>query len=269
VVEEVDAELPELTRAVYGDVDITADPLAAKLWDGCLWSFRSDAVYQRIALRLLAERQPFDLLAVYFGAADVFGHRFWRYAYPELYQPRPTEAEQRLLGGFLRATYRELDRMVGELVAAAPAGANILVLSDHGMQAANRDRAFNERNPLRTLFSAAHSEAPPALFVACGPDVAALGPSLAEIRAGTPPVRGSVMDMAPTILALLGLPVGSDMEGRVLEGILREGFLDEHPLTYVDSHTPPGWAESRGGSMVGIPDAEERLEQLRSLGYIE
>jgi hypothetical protein len=266
---EVDAELPELTRNVYGEPDLASHPLAAKLWDGCLWSFRSDAVYQRIALGLLAEKQPFDFLAIYFGAADVFGHRFWRYAYPELFQVPPSEEERRLLGHFVHATYRELDRMVGELVAAAPESANILVLSDHGMRPANRERAFHEKGALRTLFSAAHADAPPAFFVAAGPDIARQERTVAELRGSPLPQAGSVMDMSPTILVLLGLPVGSDMQGEVLGEVLREGFLAEHPVTFVGSHTPPDWAHAGGEAMLGIPDAEERLEQLRALGYVE
>ena len=77
----------------------------------------------------------------------------------------------------------------------------------------------------------------------------------------------SVADVTPTVLALLGLPVARDMDGRVLEEILDPAFLAEHPIRWVESYEelierPP------------LPEGEEGLdgspaEYLRSLGYIE
>jgi len=45
----------------------------------------------------------------------------------------------------------------------------------------------------------------------------------------------SVLDIAPTVLAILGVPVPRDMDGFVAADILDPGFLDRHPVTYVDA----------------------------------
>ena len=50
-------------------------------------------------------------------------------------------------------------------------------------------------------------------------------------------VRGaSVVDVAPTILYLLGLPVARDMEGRVLTELVTLDFADANPLTFIPSY---------------------------------
>ena len=46
----------------------------------------------------------------------------------------------------------------------------------------------------------------------------------------------SVLDIAPTILYLMGLPVARDMEGRVLTEILDDDFARAHPVTFVPSY---------------------------------
>jgi hypothetical protein len=84
---------------------------------------------------------------------------------------------------------------------------------------------------------------------------------------------GSVLDVTPTLLALLGLPVGRDMDGRVMRGIVEPTYLAEHPLEYVRSHDPwldfgTAWLGRDSSSHEGA-EALERLEQRRALGYIQ
>jgi hypothetical protein len=73
------------------------------------------------------------------------------------------------------------------------------------------------------------------------------------------------------MLAILGLPVPGDMEGRVLEEMLDPGFLAAHPVKRIDSYEPlidrkailtAARADGEGGD-------EEKQELLRSLGYIQ
>ncbi|HET8646104.1 MAG TPA: hypothetical protein VFO85_11480, partial [Vicinamibacteria bacterium] len=44
------------------------------------------------------------------------------------------------------------------------------------------------------------------------------------------------LDLAPTMLYLMGLPVARDMEGRVLTEMVEESFLRAHPLTFIPSY---------------------------------
>jgi hypothetical protein len=59
------------------------------------------------------------------------------------------------------------------------------------------------------------------------------------------------------------------MEGDPMQGVLRPEFLAEHPIREIETHTPPGWFEKRRSVAVTEHRPEARLEQLRSLGYVE
>jgi arylsulfatase A-like enzyme len=206
---------------------------------------------------------------VYYGAPDVFGHRFWRYERPEDFQPPPGAGEVEAAGDFVRAAYERTDAMIGEIVAASP-GANILVLSDHGMQSDTRRSRFDAGQPLRFILSGQHREGPPAMFVAAGPSIRSGGAAPESAKRSDLRELGSMADVAPTVLALLGLPVGRDLIGEPLADVLTPEHLAAHPVTEVPALTPDGWWESRGGGReTATPDTEERLEQLRSLGYLD
>jgi hypothetical protein len=45
-----------------------------------------------------------------------------------------------------------------------------------------------------------------------------------------------VLDLAPTMLYLMGLPVARDMEGRVLTEMVDEAFARAHPVTFIPSY---------------------------------
>jgi arylsulfatase A-like enzyme len=46
----------------------------------------------------------------------------------------------------------------------------------------------------------------------------------------------SVLDVAPTVLHLMGLPVARDMDGRLLTGILDPEVAARQPVTYIPSY---------------------------------
>ena len=45
-----------------------------------------------------------------------------------------------------------------------------------------------------------------------------------------------MLDITPTILYLMGLPVARDMEGRVLSEILDDDFARSRPVTFIPSY---------------------------------
>jgi predicted AlkP superfamily phosphohydrolase/phosphomutase len=86
-----------------------------------------------------------------------------------------------------------------------------------------------------------------------------------EIRSGSRLQRGSILDVAPTVLALLRLPVARDMEGKVLESGFRPDFVSENPVAWVDTHGAPknvadGSAKELDGKLV---------DSLKTLGYVQ
>lgn len=96
---------------------------------------------------------------------------------------------------------------------------------------------------------------PTGIFIAAGPD----------IRAGARVEGARIVDVAPTVLYALGLPIPEDMDGRPLLDIFRDEFRAAHPVrtaapTIVDAE-PPAVDYDRD-------DAAEMERRLRGLGYV-
>ena len=97
---------------------------------------------------------------------------------------------------------------------------------------------------------------PDGIAVFCGPGV----------RVGGCVTQASVLDITPTVLALLGMPIGRDMDGRVLTEVIAPSFLTETPMRTIDTYDAGLELEE-----VEEDDAvsEELLARLRDLGYID
>jgi predicted AlkP superfamily phosphohydrolase/phosphomutase len=74
-----------------------------------------------------------------------------------------------------------------------------------------------------------------------------------------------LMDLAPTILYLLGSPVPDDMDGRVLTEAFKEDFLKEHPIAYREAELDT----SRQETTLTVDEQAVILERLEGLGYID
>ena len=74
-----------------------------------------------------------------------------------------------------------------------------------------------------------------------------------------------VLDIIPTILALNFLPVGRDMEGRVLREAIDDEFHAKYPVLYIPSHDDP---ETGNDAEADMESSEELKNQLRALGYL-
>lgn len=82
----------------------------------------------------------------------------------------------------------------------------------------------------------------------------------AGIRQGVVLPEASILDLAPTLLHLLGEPVPRVMDGRVLS----EALVDAAPVTYEDEGES-AMADERG---FDAAEAEQIEERLRGLGYL-
>ncbi len=252
------------TRRVFGEFRHPLEGTPARLWDQTQWAFLADATYAEIAAGLAGD--GYDLLAVYFGGADVVGHRFWRYMQPELYSHPPTTEEIENLGRVIPDYYRWIDSAIGRIVAAMPPDVTVIVVSDHGMQPVNRRRPYNPNDLPRQIRSGNHPRALPGAFLMAGPGVRQ-GPELdaASTSHAELPIVASVHDVTPTLLAMLAVPTGADMKGRVLTELL----TSVPRIRTIASHDTPEWLATRGDVDPTLGDDPERLEQLRALGYLD
>ena len=88
------------------------------------------------------------------------------------------------------------------------------------------------------------------------------------IRDGAAPVNARIIDIAPTVLHLMGVPIPSDMDGRVLSEMLDEDFMEANPIE---------WEKTETEAQTEVPDdlhafTEQESEliarRLQALGYI-
>ena len=162
----------------------------------------ADYSYQRAALALL-KQEPWDLAAVRFPALAPISQVFLGHhradaagAGQEVFQP---------YRDVIRASLHVLDEMVRQLIAAAGPEMAVMVVSALGLRPG----------------SSAAAPSAGGIFLASGPG---FGSDLLIHGAG-------VLDVTPTILTWFGLPLGDDMEGRVLV----ECFASAPAIARVDS----------------------------------
>jgi arylsulfatase A-like enzyme len=86
------------------------------------------------------------------------------------------------------------------------------------------------------------------------------------VRVGARIDPTSVLDVTPTLLALSGMPVGRDMDGRALTEAMLPEFLVQTPIHYIESHDA-GLEYSEDQDQDAVP--EELMSRLRALGYVD
>ncbi len=276
VVEPSDPPMAEIDALVTLSPEERAEFLAAKkpLFGHGLSVFKyaycSQRSYEKMALQLLDKGQP-DLTGVFLVANDPVSHCFWHFYEPEAYPQGVDPEKAARLGRLIPNFYKHNDAYLGELLKHVAPDTVVLVVSDHGFDASRQLPALKA---LPGLFEGSEAErAAMNGMVAVGQSgkhqldgivIAAGGP----IRRGIP-VSATQYDIAPTVLALLGLPVPRDMPGRVLEELLEPDFLAAHPVQRIASYEPLIDKQAVvAASEAAVTDDEEKKDMLRSLGYI-
>jgi tetratricopeptide (TPR) repeat protein len=199
----------------------------------------------------LMQHEPWDLMAVYYDAIDHFCHGFMKYHPPR--QPGVSERDFALYQHVVEAAYCWHDQMLGRLLELAGDDTTVVLVSDHGFHA---DHQRPTGIPLEPAGPAVeHRDF--GVFAIRGPGI-----KRDEFVHGA-----SLLDVTPTILAALGLPVGEDMDGRAL----LECF--EQPPARA---SVPSWEEVDGdagrhpeSARIDPLTAQEALAQLVALGYVE
>jgi predicted AlkP superfamily phosphohydrolase/phosphomutase/tetratricopeptide (TPR) repeat protein len=208
--------------------------------------------YHAAALDILKLGQP-DLFAPYYQGIDETCHRFAHYMPPKM--AMVTQEDYERYKGTVDAYYRFQDRLLGDLLGRLAPDTDIIVLSDHGF------RNGTGRPP----GDPPYIEGKPGLWHRRYGMLIMAGPA---IRAGQLDTS-SLLDIAPTVLYLLGMPKGEDMSGRVIEEAIAPGFLQRFPRTSLPSYENLGRPRPSADAVAADSRVdEEMIAKLRSLGYV-
>lgn len=205
------------------------------------------------AATAVMQLEPWDFMGVYYDGIDHFGHAFMRYHPPR--QSWVTEADFDLYRDVIEAGYRYHDMMLDTLLRIAGDDTTVMLISDHGFEPGNLRPQHLPNEP--TGPAAEHS--PFGIFCLRGPG----------IKRGERIHGGTLLDITPTLLHLQGLPVGRDMDGKVLvncfESAQQPAFIDSWdaiPGDHPDGRHPRD-------QQIDPTDARESIQQLVDLGYID
>ena len=199
----------------------------------------------------LMDRQKWDFFAVYYDSIDHFSHGFMKY-----HPPRQAWVEERdfeLYHNVVSMAYQLQDQMLGTLVEKAGEDTTVILMSDHGFHPDHLRPASIPDIP-----------AGPAIEHRDFGILAMHGPGIKKAEL----VRGaSVLDVAPTILTLYGLPVGEDMDGKVLS----QAFVEAKETRSIRSWEEVAGPDGRHPAHTRLDPvaAHAALEQMIALGYVE
>ena len=211
----------------------------------------ADATSVHAAATALIQNEEWNFMAVYYDAIDHFGHAFMRYHPPR--QEHIDERDFRIFNYCLEGGYLFHDMMLGALLMLAGEDTTVIVMSDHGFHPDHLRPSSVPREP-----------AGPAVEHRQFGIIAAKGP---DIQSDHRIYGASVIDIAPTVLHHFGLPVGDDMDGKVLLDL----YDVPKPIKRI-----PSWDEVDGDDgchppdkQIAPADSKAALDQLVALGYIE
>lgn len=184
---------------------------------------RWDSAYSR-AMHDLSAAHPVQFTAIRYQGLDTIGHFFLRYAQPRAFGDVSDEERQRF-GAVLDNYYAYMDGEIGSAIDRLAPGDLLLVVSGFGMDAVSPVKHLASRLLRDPDISGTHDQAPDGFLLAYGTSIAS----------GRRP-RGSIVDVTPTILYFLGIPIGRDMDGFARADLFTAAFTAERPITFIPTH---------------------------------
>ena len=199
----------------------------------------------------ILQNEPWDFLAVYYNGIDHFCHGFMHYHPPRM-EGIPEDRFD-IYKDVVNGAYRFHDMMLETLLTLAGPDATVLLVSDHGFHS---DHLRPRGIPAEPAGPAVQHR-PFGIFCMKGP----------HIQQDERIYGATLLDVTPTILTLFGLPVGADMDGRVLV----QAFEEPPQIARI-----PSWEQEPGECGMHPADlrmdpaaAQAVLQQFVALGYIQ
>ncbi len=252
VVEPGDVTLEQLGRFVDLEAAAGHEAVLAEKLDDLRAILAGDLTYLNMA-RHLAGTADHDVFSVYFRGLDVVCHKFWHYRHPESVHREFPPHEMAAFAGVVPAYYEFCDELLAQLLALFPSDRSVVIMSDHGFR--------TEKLPRGMRGGGVHAHRPEGMIALRSP----------IHEPGLRFEQTKIIDVAPTLLALMGLPPSAEMPGVIeLAGMTGHGLRFAERL---ESHRVPSYASfapAYEDTFETDTEMDEAMkQQLRSLGYID
>jgi predicted AlkP superfamily phosphohydrolase/phosphomutase/tetratricopeptide (TPR) repeat protein len=199
----------------------------------------------------LMQNTDWDFMGVYFDGIDHFSHGFMSYHPPQI--PGLPDEMFQMYKGVVSGAYIFHDMMLERLIQLAGEDPLVIIVSDHGFYSDH----LRPRSLPKFVAAAAYEHSPYGIFCINGPG----------IKKDERIFGATLLDVTPTLLAAIGLPVGEDMDGKVLVN----AFENPGKINYIESwdKIEGDFGEHAEHKKENVQDSAEALQQLIDLGYIE
>ncbi len=203
--------------------------------------------YRRIVPALQKKFRP-DLLAVYFEGIDACGHLFMEDAPPK--RPDVSEADFGAFSESVDRYYQYQDEVLADLLRLEGPETVTLVVSDHGFKSGSIRPQTSGRadTGLAPLWHRLHG----VLFV-----------HGRSVRPAARIEHASILDIAPTALALLPVPLSEELPGQPISEAFFPGTL-ALPGKRIEKYQPL----SRRPAPPAVIADSEAVQKLMALGYL-
>lgn len=242
-----DIDPDEVIRLFVPDADKVDQEKDRRLW--ALTKLLGEAFSVHSAACWLLENRPeWNLFAVHYHAIGKICQAFMHCHPPQM--EAVTDGDFALYQHVVAGAYRLHDLFLARLMNLAGPEAAVVLVSDHGFHSDHLRPRFRTRTRGETTLW----HRPQGIICAMGP-----GFKQDENLFGA-----RLLDVAPTVLSRLGLPVGADMEGRVL----LEAFAAPPAVRTIPSWETTG-AEREPARTRDADGQKALLDQLVELGDID
>jgi predicted AlkP superfamily phosphohydrolase/phosphomutase len=187
-------------------------------------AMRRDRMYAS-AFRDLTTRTEPRFTALRYDGLDTIGHYYLSATQPRTFRDVPDEERRRLLQ-VIDGYYAFIDSELDTATAQMRPDDLLVVVSGFGMQPLDQIKQTIARLLGDPVFTGTHERAPDGFMLAYG----------ASVQSGRRP-RGSVVDVAPTLLYFLGLPVARDMDGFARADLFTRDFTAERPIVFIPTYS--------------------------------
>lgn len=215
------------------------------------WALATAQSYAAIGTSLWRTQRP-DVLMLYIEGTDSVAHLFGHLFRAEGLAGELAD-QQRRYGHAVEEMYRYADQLVGEMMALMDARTTLVVLSDHGFQLGALQDDPSKTRDMRRVSERFHRLE--GILYLYGN----------HVQRGRPLDHPTILDIAPTLLALAGIAPARDMPGRVLTDGLD---LAAEPARIASYETGAAMANATAAGADRSVDPAI-LEHLRSLGYLD